>query len=84
MVYPEPCKELRRRPQLFMVGVVPYLPSSTQVLIVAHIDTAFITIRVGRTLEKTGRDPRSQYYTPHQARTALLVACTSIFYLIDG
>ena len=24
MVYPEPCKELRRRPQLFMAGIVPY------------------------------------------------------------
>ena len=24
MVYPEPCTGLRRRPQLFMVGIVPY------------------------------------------------------------
>ena len=31
-IYPEPCKELRRRPQLFMVGSVPYCPSSTRVL----------------------------------------------------
>ena len=34
MVDPEPCKESRRRPQLFMVGIVP---SSTRVLIVAHM-----------------------------------------------
>ena len=37
MVYPEPCKELRRRPQLFLAGVVPYQPSSTRVLIVAQV-----------------------------------------------
>ena len=24
---PEPCKELRRRPQLFLAGIVPYSPS---------------------------------------------------------
>ena len=24
MVFPEPCKALRRRPQLFMAGIVPY------------------------------------------------------------
>ena len=29
-------KDLRRRPQLFMVGSIPYSPSSTRVLIVAH------------------------------------------------
>ena len=23
-VYPEPCEELRRRPKLFMAGIVPY------------------------------------------------------------
>ena len=39
---PEPCKELRRRPLLFMVGIVPYLPSSTRVLIVAHMFSATI------------------------------------------
>ena len=38
MVYPEPCTGLRRRPQLFLVGIVPYSPSSTQVLIVALLD----------------------------------------------
>ena len=27
MVDPEPCKELRRRPQLFIAGIVPYWPS---------------------------------------------------------
>ena len=37
MVDPEPCKESRRRPLIFMVGIVPYEPSSTQVLIVAHV-----------------------------------------------
>ena len=26
MVYPEPCKELRRRPQLFLAGTAPYKP----------------------------------------------------------
>ena len=26
MVYPEPCKELRRRPQLFVVGIILDLP----------------------------------------------------------
>ena len=36
MVYPEPCQELRRRPQLVMAGIVPYQPSSTRVMIVAH------------------------------------------------
>ena len=35
MVYPEPCKELRRRPQLFLAGIVPYQPSS--ILIVAQV-----------------------------------------------
>ena len=24
MVYPEPCKELRKRPQLFLAGTAPY------------------------------------------------------------
>ena len=37
VVIPEPCTGLRRRPKLSMVGIVPYLPSSTQVLIVAHM-----------------------------------------------
>ena len=37
MVYPEPCKEVRRRPQLFLVGIVPYKPSSTRVLIVTQV-----------------------------------------------
>ena len=37
MVYPEPCKEFRRRPQLFIVGIVPYQPLSTRVLIVAQV-----------------------------------------------
>ena len=37
MVNPEPCKELER-PQLFMVGIVLYQPSSTQVLIVAQME----------------------------------------------
>ena len=37
MVYPELCKELRRRPQPFMVGIVPDKPSSTRVLIVAQM-----------------------------------------------
>ena len=36
MVDPEPCKELRRRPRLFMAGIVLYKASSTRVLIVAH------------------------------------------------
>ena len=42
MVYPEPRKELRRRPQLFMVGIVPSQPSSTRVLIVAHMTFAVL------------------------------------------
>ena len=37
VIIPEPCKELRSRPQLLMVGIVPCQPSSTRVLIVAHI-----------------------------------------------
>ena len=37
MLYPEPCKEFRRRLHVFMVGIVPYKPSSTRVLIVAHL-----------------------------------------------
>ena len=37
MVCPEPCKELRRRPQLFLAGTAPCQPSSTRALIVAHI-----------------------------------------------
>ena len=40
MVNPEPCKELRRRPQLFMVGSIPYSRSSSRVLIVAHVTTS--------------------------------------------
>ena len=40
MVYLEPCFKNSEGgyPQLFMAGVVPYKPSSTQVLIVAHLD----------------------------------------------
>ena len=30
-------KEARRRPQLFMVGIAPYYPSSTRVLIAAQM-----------------------------------------------
>ena len=30
---PEPCKELRRRPQLFIIGIISYYPSSARVLI---------------------------------------------------
>ena len=37
MVDPEPCKESRRRPQLFMAGIVPYYPPITRVLSVAHL-----------------------------------------------
>ena len=37
VVYPEPCKKLKSRPQLFMVGIVPYQPLSARVLIVAHV-----------------------------------------------
>ena len=37
MVDPEPCKELRRRPQLYIAGIVPYQPSLTRVVIVAHV-----------------------------------------------
>ena len=36
MVYPKPFGELRRRPQPFMVGIVPY-----HVLIVAHLKARF-------------------------------------------
>ena len=39
---PEPCKELRRRPQQFVVGIVP---SSTRVLIVAHVHCNFATLQ---------------------------------------
>ena len=37
MLYPELCKDLRRRPQLFMAGSLPSEPPSTQVLIVAQL-----------------------------------------------
>ena len=37
VVIPEPCKELSRRPQIVLVGIVSYEPSSTQVLIVAQL-----------------------------------------------
>ena len=50
VVIPEPCKELRRRPQLFMAGIVPYQPLSTRVLIVAQLGKGFCsnsTIRQG-------------------------------------
>ena len=43
MVYPEPCKHLRRRPQLSMIGIVPYEPSSTRVLIVPQVAKNFGT-----------------------------------------
>ena len=40
MVYPpEPCKELRRRAQIFMAGIVPYLHLPESVLIVTHMKT---------------------------------------------
>ena len=37
MVDPEPCKELSRRPQLFMAGILPYEPSLARVLIAIHL-----------------------------------------------
>ena len=30
MVNPEPCKELKRRPHLFMAGIVPYAPKRSR------------------------------------------------------
>ena len=33
MVNPEPCKEMKRRPQPFMAEIAPYKPSFTRVLI---------------------------------------------------
>ena len=47
MVYPEPCKEFRRRPQLFMVGIIPYQPSSTRVWIVARDSKCCMSCHLG-------------------------------------
>ena len=41
---PEPCKGQRRRPQLVMVGIVPYKPSFTRVLIVTQAATGDVVV----------------------------------------
>ena len=58
MAHPEPCKELRRRPQLLMVGIVPYYPSSTRVLIVTQMELGPLRIKGNKkeTFQEGSRD----------------------------
>ena len=63
---PEPCKELRRWPQLLLVGIVPYQPSSTRALIVAQVkiptenpESTMSTMRMKKSLSTLGAGPAS-------------------------
>ena len=44
MVYPEPCKELKRRPHPFLAEIVHYYPPIARVMIVTHLGLSQHTV----------------------------------------